>query len=108
MLVQQVEKLLELILQLSGIIGRGPLWAGDCSGCFGGGGRSGAGSRGGAARSGWWLRLGASLETGLQVVVVAGCGLHIVPFCLLCALLVVQIDEAVTFLQQLSRFGGVA
>lgn len=89
MLVQQVEKLLELILQLSGIIGRGPLWSGDCSGCFGGGGRSGAGSRCRSARSGRRLWLGASLETGLQVVVVAGRGLHIVPLCLLCALLVV-------------------
>lgn len=95
--------MLELILQFSGVAGSGWICGGQLCG-----GRSGGSCRRAGAGSGHGLRLDASLETGLQIVVVAGRGFHIVALSLLRALLVVQIDESVAFLQYLCRLGGIA
>lgn len=106
LLVQQVQKLLELILQFSWVASGGGCICGGCLCC---GGRSAGRSRAGAA-AGRRHRLwpGTSLETGLQIVVVTSRGLHIVTLSLLGALLVMQIDETIAFLQYLCRFGGIA
>lgn len=108
LLVQQVQKLLELILQFSRVASGGGCICGGCL-CCGGRSAGRSRSRAGAAAGGRHrLWPGTSLETGLQIVVVTGRGLHIVTLRLLGALLVMQIDETIAFLQYLCRLGGIA
>lgn len=96
-----------LVVQSTCDIGAGGRLYGSRSGTFSYG-RSGCLSSCSSSRCDRGFRLGASFETGLQVVVVARGGLHISAFGLLVALFVVKIYQTVAFPQNLSRIGGIA